>query len=671
SVQISGDALLCVAETTTLSANAGFATYNWSNGTNAASINVNAGGNFTVTVSDALGCTATATQMVQSLPAVTPQISGPNVICGSNPVQLSVTGNFSGFNWSGGQNTSSVSVNQAGTYSVTVTDANGCTGNSSITINAGAALTPLLSQLPYLCDGQISLSVDPGYANYNWNNGLNTADIKVNQNGNYTVTVSDAAGCTGTVTAFVAIPANPQVTIVGTPTLCSGQTTNLSASGIFTSYSWSNGGTTPAITVSAPGLYSLVVKDANGCTAANTIDVTQKPPVTPAISAAPVDCATQMFLLVNPEYTTYAWNTGGASSVITVKQAGTFSVTVTDANGCTGLASTSVNIAVSDTVFVQKTSCNPAALGVDIQTFNKANGCDSLIVTETKLGASLSGNALAISNFNGFNIACKNGSNGEASVTPLSGTAPFSYQWSNGSSNNIAQNLAAGDYSVTFTDAAGCSGTASVQLVEPSGVQAVIDATNPTCQNAGIIQVKQVAGGFGPYTVRLVQDIGVTNGSDPLNFNSLDAGSFNMEISDANGCKTNQNVVLLPAQAVQEFVSDTFDVNLGDTLQINAGAGITIAPLDINWSLSGPGQLSCDNCLDPVLIPVSTTQLKLDVQGFGQCAAQGLFLVRVNRKKQVYIPNVIDLSSENNNAFTVFGDERLVKIKSLQIYDRW
>jgi hypothetical protein len=253
----------------------------------------------------------------------------------------------------------------------------------------------------------------------------------------------------------------------------------------------------------------------------------------------------------------------------------------------------------------------------------------------------------------------------------LSGTAPFSYQWSNGSSNSIAQNLAAGNYSVTFTDALGCSGTASVQLVEPADVQAVIDATNPTCQNAGIIEVTQVAGGFGPYTVRLVQDIGVTNGIDPLNFNSLDAGNFNVEISDANGCITNQNVVLLPAQAVKEFVSDTFDVNLGDTLQINAGAGITIAPLDINWSLSGPGQLSCDNCLDPVLIPVSTTQLKLDVQGFGQCAAQGLFLIRVNKKKQVYIPNVIDLSSQNNNAFTVFGDERLVKIKSLQVFDRW
>jgi gliding motility-associated-like protein len=71
------------------------------------------------------------------------------------------------------------------------------------------------------------------------------------------------------------------------------------------------------------------------------------------------------------------------------------------------------------------------------------------------------------------------------------------------------------------------------------------------------------------------------------------------------------------------------------------------------------------------LIPVSTTLLQLDVQGFGQCAAQGLFLIRVNKNKQVYIPNVIDLSSQNNNAFTVFGDERLVKIKSLQVYDRW
>jgi gliding motility-associated-like protein len=322
-------------------------------------------------------------------------------------------------------------------------------------------------------------------------------------------------------------------------------------------------------------------------------------------------------------------------------------------------------------VFIQKTACDPAAVGVDIQIVNKSNGCDSLIITETTLGAGISGNALAISNFNGYNIACKDGSNGEASVTPLSGTAPFSYQWSNGSSNSIAQNLAAGTYSVTFTDAAGCSGTASVQLDEPIAVQATIDATNPTCQNAGIIEVTQVAGGFGPYTVRLVQDIGVTNGIDPLNFNSLSAGNFDVEISDANGCKTTENVVLLPTQIVNEFVSDTFDLNLGDTIKINAGAGITIAPLDINWSLSGPGQLSCDDCLDPVLTPVSTTLLQLDVKGFGQCAAQGLFLIRVNKEKQVYIPNVINLNSDDNNAFTVYSDERVVQIKSLQIYDRW
>lgn len=671
SVQISGDALLCVAETTTLSANAGFVTYNWSNGTNGASINVNAGGNFTVTVSDGNGCTATAIQIVQNLPAVVPQISGPNVICSNNSIQLNVTGSFSAFNWSGGQNTASVSANQAGTYSVTVTDANGCTGSSSIMVNAGAALSPVLNQLPYQCDGQITLSVDAGYTNYTWNNGLNTADIKVNQNGNYTVTVSDAAGCTGTVTALVSVPTNPQVTIVGNTILCAGQTTNLSASGIFSSYNWSNGGNTPDITVSAPGLYSLVIKDTLGCVAADTVVVDQKPPFAPSITVAPIDCASQMILLADQGYIVYDWNTGEASSVITINQAGTFSVTVTDADGCTGLASAIITIAVSDTILLQKTTCDLSAVGVDIQIFNKSNGCDSLVITETTLGAGISGNALAISNFNGYNIACKDGSNGEASVTPLSGTAPFSYQWSNGSSNSIAQNLVAGNYSVTFTDAAGCSGTASVQLDEPVAVQATIDATNPTCQNAGIIEVTQVAGGFGPYTVRLVQDIGVTNGIDPLNFNSLNAGNFDVEISDANGCKTTENVVLLPTQIVNEFVSDTFDLNLGDTIKINAGAGITIAPLDINWSLSSPGQLSCDDCLDPVLTPVSTTLLQLDVKGFGQCAAQGLFLIRVNKDKQVYIPNVIDLSSDDNNGFTIFGDDRLLQIKSLQIYDRW
>ncbi|MBL7798974.1 MAG: gliding motility-associated C-terminal domain-containing protein, partial [Saprospiraceae bacterium] len=273
------------------------------------------------------------------------------------------------------------------------------------------------------------------------------------------------------------------------------------------------------------------------------------------------------------------------------------------------------------------------------------------------------------SNFNGFAVACAGDSNGSAIVTPATGLAPFSYQWSSGATSQVAQNLSAGNYSVTFTDANGCSGTASVTLNEPAPVEPVIDATDPTCQNPGLIEVTQVTGGFGPYTVRLIQDIGTTNGTQPINFSTLDAGTFEIEVTDANGCKANETVVLLPAVAIEEFVSDTFVIFKGDTVTLNAGAGITIEPLFITWTPAT--DLSCDNCLDPSIAPVRTTLVELDVAGFGGCKATGLFLIIVKATGTYYAPNVIKPGSNDNYGFTIYGDKDLINIRQLQVYDRW
>jgi hypothetical protein len=142
-----------------------------------------------------------------------------------------------------------------------------------------------------------------------------------------------------------------------------------------------------------------------------------------------------------------------------------------------------------------------------------------------------------------------------------------------------------------------------------------------------------------------------------------------VEVTDANGCKSAETVVLLPADIVEEFVSDTFEINKGDTVVLNAGAGITIQPLFITWTPAT--DLSCDNCLNPSIAPVRTTLVELDVAGFGGCSATGLFLIIVKSGGQIYVPNVIKPGSADNFGFTIYGDDRLVNIRSLQVYDRW
>ncbi|GAB4494843.1 MAG: hypothetical protein OHK0019_22310 [Saprospiraceae bacterium] len=653
----------------TLDAGAGFASYIWSNAGNTQTISVSNSGNYNVTVSDGGGCTGTATIQVD-VPVV-PQvfISGPSSFCQNESVVISATPGFVTYLWSTGDTTPDISVNESSAYGVTVTDADGCSASTATAVTSVVGPAPVIIGPTALCEGATAtFSLDETYISYLWSDGSTGETFSANTPGDYAVTVTDATGCTGLTGFSLTVSPNPAPTISPQPYQCDGQI-SLSASAGFDTYAWSNGQTSPDIFVNISGNYSVTVTNAAGCTGIAVIEANVPTPPSVAISGNNFICANETTsLTATPGLTNYVWSNGQNSQVISVGTAGNFSVTATDALGCTATADFAVNIGQADTTLLQATTCDPQAVGTNTLLFSNVNGCDSLVVTETTLGATLTASAASVSDFNGFEISCAGENDGTAAVTPLAGQAPFTFQWSNGATTSSAQNLTAGIYSVTVTDASGCSGTASVTLSEPLPVTPTLLSENPTCQNAGAISVENVAGGFGPYTVRLVQDIGVTNGQEPLEFDALGSGTFAIEITDANGCVAEETVVLLPPAAVQEFFSDTIEIEKGDTITLNPA--ITIAPVNIDWTTSS-GQLSCDDCLTPSLAPVLTTTVQLDVQGFGECAASGIYFIVVAGDAKVYIPNAIAPESTDNFSFTVYGDERVLRVRSLQIYDRW
>jgi hypothetical protein len=653
----------------TLDAGAGFASYIWNNGGNAQTISVSNSGNYNVTVSDGGGCSGTATIQVD-VPTV-PQvfISGPSSFCQNESVVISATPGFVTYLWSTGDITPDISVNNSSAYSVTVTDASGCSASTATAVTGVVGPAPVVTGPTTLCEGgTATFSLDETYVSYLWSDGSTGETFSANTPGDYAVTVTDATGCTGLTGFSLSVSPNPAPIISAQPYQCDGQIT-LTVSGAGDTYLWSNGLNTPSIAVTNSGNYSVTATNAAGCTGIAVIEANVPTPPSVAISGNNFICANETTsLTATPGLTNYVWSNGQNSQVITVGAAGNFSVTATDALGCTATADFAVNAGQADTTLLQATTCDPQAVGTDVLLFNNANGCDSLVITETTLGDALTASATVVSDFNGFDISCAGENDGAATVTPLAGQAPFTFQWSNGATTSSAQNLNAGIYSVTVTDVSGCSGTASVTLAEPLPVTPTLLAENPTCQNAGAISVENVAGGFGPYTVRLVQDIGVTNGQEPLEFDALGSGTFAIEITDANGCVAEETVVLLPPTAIQEFVSDTIEIEKGDTITLNPA--ITITPVNIDWTTSS-GQLSCDNCLTPSLAPVLTTTVQLDVQGFGECAASAIYFIIIADAAQVYIPNVIAPESTDNFSFTVYGDERVIRVRSLQIYDRW
>jgi gliding motility-associated-like protein len=666
---ISGDVEFCAGAQTTLTATAGFQSYAWSTGEVSPAINTSLSGPVTLTVTDALGCTATAAIQLSALPPPAPVVSGPQAFCAGASATLSVSGAFTAIQWSTGASGASISVNTAGSYSLTVTDVAGCTGVATANLALLPNPAPQITLLPYTCDGQIGLSAGPGFTAYLWNNGGATSGISVSQSGVYSVQVTDQNGCTGTAAVPVGVPALPQVSITGDDRLCPGAAGALQASAGFVQYAWSTGAGTPGIAVNQAGLYQVTATDAQGCTATASFSVQglQSPQV--QISGPAVLCGGSATLSGGSGFTAYQWSNGQTNPQITVTQPGSYGLTVTDANGCTGTALRALAPGTADTTFLQAQSCDPQQIGVTVQRLTGSDGCDSVVVTQTLAGGLLTVSIAVDSDYKGFGVSCAGAVDGVATSQPQSGQAPFQYLWSTGATAATIVNAGAGSYTVTVTDAAGCTGTATAALTQPAPVLPVVRAIGPTCFSPGAVTVQSVSGGLAPYTVRLFQEVGVTNGTQVLNFDNLQEGVFTVEVTDANGCTAEEVVVLAPLEVVNELVGDTLEILPGETVTLNAP--ITIEPVEIVWTAPGV-DLSCDDCLNPTLSPVRTTQLRLFVQGFGACTAEGVFLIKVKTGGQVYIPNTFAPGTDGlNDRFTIYGDERVLNIRSLQVYDRW
>ncbi len=206
------------------------------------------------------------------------------------------------------------------------------------------------------CEGDnvvLTSSLGNGYL---WSDGSTTQSITVDTTGNYTVQVTDANGClsppsTVTVTKVNPLPAQPTITPSGATSFCAGGSVTLTSS-TASGYLWSNGATSPNITVTTPGTYSVQVTDTNGCTSVASIPVTvivNTPPATPTITTngSTTICQGDDVILTSSAGFNYLWSTGATSQSITVSAAGNYSVQIIDANGCISASSTDETITVN------------------------------------------------------------------------------------------------------------------------------------------------------------------------------------------------------------------------------------------------------------------------------------------------------------------------------------
>jgi hypothetical protein len=417
--------------------------YAWSNGATTAALANLPAGSYSGTVTDANGCTVTATATIRQPPAVSVLAAVTDADCSgaaTGAIDLTISGGTApfSFSWSNGATTEDLSGLIAGTYTGVIVDANGCIASTTVTVSEPLAIDLAAAVTAVDCHGaatgSIDLMVSGGTAPYTfaWSNSSMSEDLSDLVAGTYTVTVTDAAGCVASTPVLVSEP--PPISMAGevTPTNCDGAATgaiDLVVSGGTGPYSfgWSNGAPTEDLSGLPTGSYTATVLDASGCIASATFEVGDAAAMalTTESAATCSDSADGSVLAAAtggaPPYT-YLWSTGAGTATVSDLVAGNYAVTVTDTNGCTATAT--VNVA-----------------GLPTPT------CTLEIVAESTTG-----------------------DNGALRVIASGGTAPFSYSWSNGRTTDTVASLAPGTYSVTVTDANGCTTSCLTTLSAYAGI---------------------------------------------------------------------------------------------------------------------------------------------------------------------------------------------------------
>jgi PKD repeat protein len=500
------------------------------------------------------------------------------------------------YSWNdpGSQNTSNATGLCAGTYVLTLSDANGCTMTELVSIIETSNYSTAIATTDVSCngagDGAATVTASGGQIPYTyvWSNSNTTSSVSSLSPNTYSVTVTDANGCTSIESVTIAEPGVLGVSTSGVDATCygscngSGTATVTGGVSPFT-YLWddSRQQTTASALLLCAGSYNVIVTDANGCTATAGISLNQLPQIVLVMDSTDASCgaadgtATVTASGGGGTPYSYFWNVIPlqTSNIATGLSAGIYSVMVTDANGCSEIGDVSINATGGPVATISSSTdliCNgicdgagtlsvsggtspltylwsdaanqttQTATGLCALNYNikvtDANGCvstASIDLTEPPM--------LGISITDSTNVSCNSLCDGAATVTAVGGTGAYTYLWSNGQTTSTATALCAANYSVTVTDANSCNASISVTITQPPPLLApTYGAVTPCpCPCAGVARVFP-DGGTPPYTVVW------TNGATEEYLSKLCDGTYGVTVTDANGCiVVGTNIVII------------------------------------------------------------------------------------------------------------------------------
>lgn len=564
-------------------------TYLWASGnTNEDRTGLTAG-TYSFTATDANNCTISGSYTVAQNPAIILTSSISHVTCNSyqnGSINLTVAGGTTPYTyyWSNSSINEDVSGLGAGGYSVMVTDYNGCSASALYFINQPAAIniTGVITNVSCngFNDGAINVSVSGGTSAYSyiWSNAAITQDLSGVTAGSYTITVSDVNTCSKNRTFIVTQPAPLNVTAVKTNVSCNGANNGsvdqtVSGGTAPYTYNWSNGGTAQDKFNLPGGTYFATVTDTKGCSVINTYIITEPAPLasTNYISTygaynVSANGASNGFIVLFPSGGTfpyqYTWANGTHSYYRLNLAAGNYSVTITDLNGCSmvqsftltqpaaytpvtiiptvtspqcnGSTNGAINLAISNGVSPYtylwnngSTSKNRSGLAAGTYTVSVT---DATAATQT-LAVIVTQPDPIVPTYVVNNVSCNGMANGAIDLSVTGGTTPYTYNWGMSVMQDLS-NLVAGVYTVTIKDVKLCTAVQSVTVNQPTMLALAFTVTDPLCDSDGNIDLA-VTGGTTPYAYLW------SNGSTDEDPGSLMAGTYTVDVTDANGCMAN------------------------------------------------------------------------------------------------------------------------------------
>jgi gliding motility-associated-like protein len=480
----------------------------------------------TYTISGSCGSSSNANIIVYQSP--TAIVSSNSPICEGQSLQLNANNvSNASYLWSGPNSFSSsqqnptlnnASINNSGSYSLTITDANQCSAISSVNVTINPSPTVTITTSNPICNGStLNISATSGYSSYSWqgpNNfqssqsSFSIPNVSNLQSGTYTVTVINSNGCS-----------KVESTVVNVLNFASGSmTVNTITPSCYNSTDGSielfvTGGTPPyqyhwshdtSLTLAqannlSDGIYTITITDGNGCNIDTLIHLTAPTPLQIDVTTQNPNCfgihngnITVQVSGGSPAYS-YLWNNNSTSATLNQIGPGIYSVTVTDNHQCS-------------TVFNNIQITEP----------------DELIL-----------------NLNATNNQCPTDNLASASVTVYGGVSPYTYQWNTGQTSSSINQISGGYHAVTVTDANQCNKTDSIFVISPDGFINNAVVIRDTINGIASID-NQVSGGTPPYQYAW------SNGQTSEDLYNIEAGTYILTVTDASNCT---------------FV-DTFDIKL-------------------------------------------------------------------------------------------------------------